>query len=238
MSTETASSASPGTLYIVSTPIGNLEDMTLRAIRMLKEADIVAAEDTRHSGLLLKHFGIDARLESYHDHNKEGKTPVLIGRLEAGESIAVITDAGTPGISDPAFYLVRAAVEANIPVSPVPGPTAAMAALVASGLPTDRFCFEGFLPPKKGRRTRLESLAIEPRTVILYESPLRLRRTLEDLNQCMGDRQVVIAREITKKFEEWIRGTLTEVLSAICDRTLKGECVIVLHGQGKKKKHE
>ena len=227
-----------GTLYIVSTPIGNLEDMTLRAIRVLKEAHLVAAEDTRHSGLLLKHFNIEARLESYHDHNKEGKTPLLIGRLEAGENVAVITDAGTPGVSDPAFYLVRAAVEAGIPVSPVPGPSAALAALVASGLPTDRFCFEGFLPPKKGRKTRLETLATEPRTVILYESPLRMKRTLEDLLQFMGDRKVVIAREMTKKFEEWIRGTLTEVLIAIGDRQLKGECVIVIHGQGKKNNHE
>jgi len=229
-----AESQSSGTLYIVSTPIGNLEDITLRALRILGEVDTVAAEDTRHTGRLLKHFEITARLESYHDHNKEGKTPHLIKRLSNGESIAVVTDAGTPGISDPAFYLVREAVKHNISISPIPGPTAAVAALVASGLPTDRFVFEGFLPPKKGRKTRLETLKTEPRTMIFYESPHRLLRTLRDLESHMGSRQVVIAREITKKFEEWIRGPLDQVLLQLAERSIKGECVIVLHGQGKK----
>jgi 16S rRNA (cytidine1402-2'-O)-methyltransferase len=225
-----------GVLYIVSTPIGNLEDMSFRAVRILKEVNRIAAEDTRHTGRLLKHFEIDGQLESYHDHNKEAKTPFLLRCLKAGENLAVVTDAGTPGISDPAFYLVRAAVEAGIPISPVPGPTAAIAALVASGLPTDRFVFEGFLPPKKGRKTRLDVLADEPRTIILYESPHRLEKTLSDLQQVMGDRQIVIAREITKKFEEWIRGTLSEVIEITSQRSIKGECVLLIHGRGKKVK--
>lgn len=229
-----AESQSQGTLSIVSTPIGNLEDITLRALRILREADTVTAEDTRHTGRLLKHFEISARLESYHDHNKESKTPHLIRRLIEGEHIAVVTDAGTPGISDPAFYLVREAAKHHIFISPIPGPTAAVAALVASGLPTDRFVFEGFLPPKKGRKTRLESLQTEPRTMIFYESPHRIMRTLNDLYLYFGDRPVVIAREMTKKFEEWIRGSLAEVIARISERSIKGECVIVLQGQGKK----
>ena len=223
-----------GVLYLVSTPIGNLEDITLRAIRVLKEADLIAAEDTRRSGVLLKHFGIKNRLESYHDFNKKKKTPVLIEYLRNGKSIAVITDAGTPGISDPAFYLVRESAAEGIKIVPVPGPTAAIAALVASGLPTDRFVFEGFLPAKKNRRKRLESLRDEPRTIIFYESPHRLIRTLEDLLAVLGDRPMVIGRELTKKFEELVRGRISTVLENFSQRNIKGEFVLVVRGYFKK----
>jgi 16S rRNA (cytidine1402-2'-O)-methyltransferase len=222
--------ASTGTLYLVSTPIGNLEDMPPRAVRILGEADLVAAEDTRHTGLLLKHFGLQKRLESYHDYNKEKSGPRLIGRLLAGESIALVSDAGTPGISDPAFNLVRSAAEKNIPVIPIPGPTAAIAALSVSGLPTDRFVFEGFLPAKKGRRTRLGELARESRTLILYESPYRLLRTLGDLLEVLGDRPMSVSRELTKKFEETVRGRISEILAVFSGRKILGEFVLVIHG--------
>jgi len=217
-------------LYLVSTPIGNLEDMPPRGVRILGEADLVAAEDTRHTGLLMHHFGIRNRLESYHDYNKEKTGPRLIQRLLDGESIAVVSDAGTPGISDPAFNLVRSAAENNIPVVPIPGPTAAIAALSVSGLPTDRFVFEGFLPAKKGRRTRLEELAKETRTLILYESPHRLIRTLGDLLETLGDRRISVSRELTKKFEETVRGRLSEVLPVFSGRKILGEFVLVIHG--------
>ncbi len=233
-----APSSRYGTLFLVSTPIGNLEDMSFRAIRILREVDYIAAEDTRHTGRLLQHFDIQARMESYHDHNKEGKTPRQLEYLKTGKNIAVVTDAGTPGISDPAFYLVRAAISQDITISPIPGPTAAIAALVASGLPTDRFVFEGFLPPKKGRQTRLKTLVDEPRSIIIYESPRKLMRTLTDLHTHLGDRPAVIAREITKKFEECIRGTLGQLAAQSENTTIKGECVIIIQGQGKKKRYE
>lgn len=220
-----------GTLFVVSTPIGNLSDITRRAIEILEQADWVAAEDTRHTGQLLTHFGIRNRLESYHDHNKERKTPVLIQRLLNGESVAVVSDAGTPGISDPAFYLVRAAIQAQVVVSPIPGPTAAIAALVASGMPTDRFVFEGFLPVKKGRKTRLEFLKEESRTIVLYESPHRILRTLNDLHTTLGDRSCAVCRELTKKFEEIIRGTFSECAAVFSKKTIKGEFVLIIQGK-------
>jgi 16S rRNA (cytidine1402-2'-O)-methyltransferase len=223
-----------GTLYLVSTPIGNLEDITLRALRILKEADIVAAEDTRRTGLLLKHFNITSSLESYYDYNKEKKTPHLLDLLSKGRTIAVVSDAGTPGISDPAYYLVKRAVQAGINVSPVPGATAAVASLIVSGLPTDRFVFDGFLPPKKGRKTRLEQLKTENRTLVLYEAPHRLVRTLNDLLNIFGNRRISVCREMTKKFEEIIRGTLTEIIEIFSRRDVRGEIVLVIEGCEKK----
>ena len=222
--------ANSGILYIVSTPIGNLEDMSLRAVRILKEVDVVAAEDTRRTGLLFQHFGIENRLESYFDHNKEKKGPFLINRLLEGDAIAVVSDAGTPGISDPAFNLVRSAIENNIPVVPIPGPTAAVSALVVSGLPTDRFVFEGFLPVKKGRKTRLFELCQETRTLIFYESPHRLIRTLNDLLEVLGDRRIAVVRELTKKFEEITRGRISELIEIYSHRKILGEFVLVLQG--------
>ena len=223
-----------GSLYLVSTPIGNLEDITLRALRILKEADLIAAEDTRRTGLLLKHFGVQNRMESYHDHNKTRKTPILLNRLKQGDSVAVVSDAGTPGISDPAYYLVRRAVEASIPVVPIPGATAAVAGLTVSGLPTDRFVFEGFLPVKKGRKSRLETLAAETRTIVLYEAPHRLLRTLSDLLEVLGDRTVAVCRELTKKFEETLRGPISEIIRVFSERRPKGEFILIIQGCTKK----
>jgi 16S rRNA (cytidine1402-2'-O)-methyltransferase len=214
----------------VSTPIGNLEDMSPRAVRILREVNLVAAEDTRRTGLLFQHFGIQNRLESYYDHNKDQKGPWLIDRILQGESIAVVSDAGTPGISDPAFNLVRSAAEKNIPIVPIPGPTAAISALVVSGLPTDRFVFEGFLPVKKGRKTRLQELTQETRTIIFYESPHRLLRTLRDLLEAFGDRRIAVVREITKKYEDTIRGRISEVVAIYSQRKILGEFVLVLQG--------
>ncbi|MFY9269307.1 MAG: 16S rRNA (cytidine(1402)-2'-O)-methyltransferase [Candidatus Manganitrophaceae bacterium] len=220
-----------GTLYIVSTPIGNLEDITLRALRILKEVTTIAAEDTRHTQKLLTHYGIHIPLTSYHDFNKEEKTPVLIARLQVGDSVALVSDAGTPTLSDPGFYLIREAIRAGIPVSPIPGPAAALAALAVSGLPTDRFVFEGFLPKKKGARARrLESLRSDPRTIIFYESPFRIKALLEEIRLIFGDRRIVVAREMTKLYEEFIRGTVAEVLEKIRTRSLKGEITLVVTG--------
>ncbi|MCG3111375.1 MAG: 16S rRNA (cytidine(1402)-2'-O)-methyltransferase [Candidatus Manganitrophus sp. SB1] len=220
-----------GTLYVVSTPIGNLEDITLRAIRILKEVAIIAAEDTRHTQKLLSHFDIHTTLTSYHDFNKEEKTPVLLSKMAEGASIAIVSDAGTPTLSDPGFYLIREAIRAGLPVSPIPGPAAALAALAVSGLPPDRFVFEGFLPKKKGARARrLEQLKPDPRTLIFYESPFRIVGLLEEIKTILGDRPVVVAREITKMFEEFIRGTVTEVLEKIGKKTVKGEITLVVGG--------
>lgn len=220
-----------GKLYLVSTPIGNLEDITLRALNILKQADLIAAEDTRRTGMLLKHYHIQTKLDSYHDHNKEHKTPVLINKLCQGIDIALVSDAGTPGISDPAFYLVREAVSQNIQIIPIPGPVAAIAALVASGLPTDRFTFEGFLPVKKKRKKKLESIAVREGTIVLYESPHRLIRTLNDLQHYCGNRKISVCRELTKKFEEIVRGTLAEVKETFLQRnSIKGECVLIMEG--------
>jgi 16S rRNA (cytidine1402-2'-O)-methyltransferase len=225
------SSAEPGILYVVSTPIGNLEDITLRALRVLKEVDVVAAEDTRHTGLLLKHYGIEKRLESYHDFNKEKKGPALIEELKSGRSIAVTSDAGTPGISDPCYLLVKLAIQENIKIVPVPGASAFLSALVVSGLPTDRFAFEGFLPVKSGKkRKRLKELQEERRTLILYESPHRLLKTLQEIYEILGERKMVVARELTKKFEEIKRGTPEEIIKYFQKSTLKGELVLVVEG--------
>lgn len=220
----------PGTLYVVSTPIGNLDDITLRAINILSRVDIVAAEDTRKTKFLLDYLSISKPLMSYYSFNEVRRVPELIAELKQRKSIAVVTDAGTPGISDPAFLLVKTAIENQIPVIPVPGASAALAALVVAGLPMERFVFEGFLPVKKGRKTRLEGLKNEARTIILYESPFRVERTLEDIFKYFGDRRVVVARELTKKFEEIKRGRASEVLSQIKSSTLKGEFVILIEG--------
>jgi len=224
-------SVEPGVLYVVSTPIGNLEDITLRAIRLLKEVDLVAAEDTRHTGLLLKHHGIKNRLESYHDFNKEKKAPALIEELKSGRSVAVTSDAGTPGVSDPCYLLVKLAVQEKIKIVPIPGASALLSALVVSGLPTDRFAFEGFLPAKSGkRRKRLEELHQEGRTLILYESPHRLLKTLQDISETLGERKMVVARELTKKFEEIKRGTPEEIKGYFQENKVKGELVLVIEG--------
>lgn len=226
-----------GVLYVVSTPIGNLDDITHRAVKVLSGVDLIAAEDTRKTKVLLDHLSISKPLVSYYSYNEARRVPELIERLKGGKSVAVVTDAGTPGISDPAFLLVRAAVEQHIPVVPIPGASALLAALVVSGLPTDRFVFEGFLPVKKGRKTKLEALMHETRTIVLYESPFRIQRTLRDLYEHGGDRRVVVARELTKMFEEIQRGLLSEVLERIRKSTPRGEYVIVLEGLKQKPDH-
>jgi 16S rRNA (cytidine1402-2'-O)-methyltransferase len=223
-----------GVLHLVSTPIGNLEDITLRAIRVLKEVELIAAEDTRRTGILLNHYDIKNKMVSYHGYNKERKSEHLIRQLLDGASIALVSDAGTPGISDPAFHLVHRAVQASIPVISIPGASAAIAGITVSGLPTNRFVFEGFLPTKKGRKKRLRELSIEPRTVVLYEAPHRLIRTLSDLQEAFGDRQASICRELTKKFEEINRGTLSELTKIYTDRKILGEFVIIIKGNLKK----
>lgn len=230
MSNDSNFKVKPGVLYLVSTPIGNLGDITLRALEVLKQVDLIAAEDTRTSSVLLQHFSIKTPMLSYHDFNKEKVTPKLVERLEQNQSIAVISDAGTPGISDPAFYLVREAIKKEIQIESIPGATAFVPALILSGLPTDRFVFEGFLPTKKGRKTRLEELAEEPRTMIFYESPYRIVKTLNDFYSAFGDRHVAIAREISKKFEQIIRGDLQELVNQADSLTLKGEFVLVVEG--------
>lgn len=224
-----------GMLYIVPTPVGNMEDMTLRAIRILKEADVVLAEDTRTSGILLKHFDIHNQLLSHHKFNEHGTSAGIVQRLLGGQTVALISDAGTPGISDPGFFLVREAVRAGVEVQCLPGATAFVPALVSSGLPCDRFAFEGFLPQKKGRQTKLESLRDEQRTMIFYESPYRLVKTLQQFADVYGaDRQVSVCREISKVHEESVRGTLAEVISHFQERAPKGEIVIVLAGKDNK----
>ena len=222
-------SAPAGTLYIVATPIGNLEDITHRAVRILSEADLIAAEDTRHSRKLLSHFGISKPLTSYFDHNKDLKGAYILERLAEGLSVALITDAGTPCISDPGYQLVRDAVAAGFAVVPVPGPSAAITALSASGLPTDAFVFEGFLPNRQGkRREKLVSVKDERRVVIFYESPNRLHASLSDMCDILGEREVVIARELTKIYEEFIRGDVAAVLDRVKERKIKGEVVILI----------
>jgi 16S rRNA (cytidine1402-2'-O)-methyltransferase len=219
-----------GTLYIVSTPIGNLEDITHRAVRILSSVDLIAAEDTRKTRILLDHYSISKPMLSYFDHNERFRSGQLVEKLLSGQSVALVSDAGTPGISDPAYRVVKESIEHGIAVVPIPGPSAMLAALVVSGLPTNAFVFEGFLPLKKGRRTRLELLKSEKRTVILYESPHRIVRTLRELLEALGDREIVVAREITKKFEEIVRGRLTEVLAKIASETPRGEFVVILQG--------
>ena len=219
----------PGTLYLVATPIGNLEDITLRALRVLRECNVVAAEDTRHSGRLLKHFGISKPLLSYFQFNEARRSEEIIGRLRRGEKVALVTDAGSPGISDPGERVIKAAIAAGFRVESVPGPSALVAALTASGLPTDEFHFIGFLPHKSGqRRNKLESLKSFDGTLVLYESPYRIEKLLVELSEVFPDRQAVLARELTKKFEEFLRGKPAELLAIAKKRSLKGEFVVMM----------
>lgn len=220
-----------GKLYLVPTPIGNLADMTYRAVQVLKEVDLILAEDTRTSGFLLKHYVISTPSQSFHAHNEHKKVEYAIGLLMEGKNIAQISDAGTPGISDPGFILVRAALENDIEVESLPGATAFLPALIKSGFPTDRFVYEGFLPHKKGRQTRIESWKEEFRTVVLYESPHRLIKALEQFKEILGEeRRVSVSRELTKKFEETKIGSIQEVLAYFEVKSIKGEFVIVLEG--------
>ena len=219
-------------LYLVPTPVGNLEDITLRAIRILKEADTILAEDTRVSGNLMRHLGIDKRLQSYHMHNEHKIVADIVNRIAAGETIALVTDAGTPGISDPGFLLVRECIRNGIKVEILPGPTAFVLALVNSGLPADRFTFEGFLPQKKGRATRLEKLREEERTMIFYESPYRLVKALDQFITIFGpERRAGVSREISKMFEENYHGSLLQCKEHFAAKTVKGEIVIVVAGK-------
>jgi 16S rRNA (cytidine1402-2'-O)-methyltransferase len=218
-------------LHLVPTPIGNLADMTFRAVEVLKAADFILAEDTRTSSVLLAHYAIRTPLSPYHRHNEHRITAHLVEQMREGRRVALITDAGTPGISDPAFLLVRACIRAGLPLECLPGATAFVPALVASGLPTDRFCFEGFLPLKKGRHTRLTALASEPRTMVFYESPMRLVRTLAQMAEYFGsDRPCCVSRELSKKFEENLRGSLREVHAHYAAKGVKGEIVLVVGG--------
>ena len=221
---------SSGTLYLVATPIGNLDDITYRAVKVLASVDLIAAEDTRKTKILLDHYAISKPMTSYFNYNERQRTPQLIDQLKAGQSIAVVSDAGTPGVSDPAFYIVRAALEAGIRIVPIPGPSAFISALVASGLPSERFVFEGFLPVKKGRKTRLTELSTETRTMIFYESPHRILRTLHEIQASFGERNVVVARELTKKFEEIVRGPVSAVISQLDSKPTRGEYVLVVDG--------
>lgn len=226
-------------LTVVPTPVGNLEDITIRAIRILKEADLILAEDTRTTGVLLKHYDIQNRLQSHHKFNEHQTVEHIAGRIKAGENIALVSDAGTPAISDPGFLLVRECVQKGIEVECLPGATAFIPALVVSGLPNDKFCFEGFLPVKKGRQTRLLGISSEERTSILYESPFRLLKTLTQLSEvCGNNRQVSVSREISKRFEETVRGTLEEVIRHFSENEPKGEFVIVLGGMEREKKNK
>lgn len=225
-----------GILYIVPTPVGNLEDMTFRAIRVLQEADLILAEDTRTSSVLLKHYQIEGRLESHHKFNEHKTASIIKERILSGMNVALISDAGTPGISDPGFLLARTCIEEGIEVQTLPGATAFVPALVSSGFPCDKFCFEGFLPQKKGRQSRLAELAQETRTMVFYESPFRLVKTLEQFSQVFGpERGCSVAREISKKFEEHRRGSLEEVLGWFREHEPKGEIVIIVEGAKFKK---
>jgi len=224
-----------GILYIVSTPIGNMEDITLRALRILKEVDLIAAEDTRRTGLLLKRFGIQAPLTSYFEGNELRKREDILAKLNKGKKVALVSDAGTPGISDPGFRLIQLAIENRLPVIPIPGPSAVITALSVSGLPTDAFLFKGFLPHKsKKRRDLLKDLELVKETVVFYESPHRLFETLRDILEIFGDREIVLTRELTKVYEEIIRGKVSEILNQLGDRTLKGEITLVISGKTRK----
>jgi 16S rRNA (cytidine1402-2'-O)-methyltransferase len=226
-------------LYLVPTPIGNLEDITLRAINVLKSVDLILAEDTRTSGFLLKHYEISKPLMSHHKFNEHKTSENIVKRILAGETIALISDAGTPGISDPGFFLVKHCAEQGIEVECLPGATAFVPALVNSGLPCDRFCFEGFLPQKKGRQTKLNELAEETRTMIFYESPHRLVKTLQQLAEVMGEnRKASVSRELTKLHEENVRGTLTELANHFNSKTVKGEIVLIVEGKVFEKKRK
>jgi 16S rRNA (cytidine1402-2'-O)-methyltransferase len=219
-------------LFIVPTPVGNLEDITYRAIRILEEVDLVLAEDTRKTGILLKHYNLSKKTLSHHTFNEHKFLVSLISRISQGETVALVSDAGTPGISDPGYLLIRECIRNGIEVEVLPGPTAFVPALVASGLPCDRFCFEGFLPQKKGRQKKLEELREETRTMIFYESPYRVKKSLEQFSVIFGiDRPACLARELTKIHEEYIRGTLEEIRKSISDREIKGECILIVGGR-------
>lgn len=221
-------------LYVVPTPVGNLEDMTMRAVRVLNEVDLILAEDTRTSSVLLKHFDIHTPMTSHHKFNEHKTVEHLVERIQQGTTVALISDAGTPAISDPGFLLVRACVSRHIEVECLPGATAFVPALVNSGLPNDRFCFEGFLPQKKGRQTKFKELAVEERTMIFYESPFRIVKTLEQMAEYWGaERKASVSREISKKFEETVRGTLTELIAHFTENPPKGEFVMVVEGYNK-----
>lgn len=228
-----------GKLYLVPTPIGNLDDITLRAIKVLQKVDIVLAEDTRTTQVLLKHLGLEKRLWSHHKFNEHAAVESVVETILGGETVALVSDAGTPGISDPGFLLVRTCLEHGVEVETLPGPTAFVPALINSGFSCDRFCFEGFLPQKKGRSKRLQQLLEESRTMIFYESPYRLVKTLTQFAELFGaDREAAVSRELTKKFEENVRGTLQELIDHFSAGEVKGEIVIVLSGKPRKSKHE
>ncbi|MEW6376235.1 MAG: 16S rRNA (cytidine(1402)-2'-O)-methyltransferase [Thermodesulfobacteriota bacterium] len=236
-STSTTSTPPHGTLYIVSTPIGNLEDITLRALRILKGVDLIAAEDTRRTGLLLKHFGIQTSLTSYFEGNELKKKEFILSRLRQGDQIALVSDAGTPGISDPGFRLIQTAIQNQIPIVPIPGPSAVIAALSVSGLPTDAFLFKGFLPHKsKKRRDLLKQMEEIRETLIFYESPHRISETLEDIFDILGDREIVLTRELTKTYEEVLRGKVSQILNQMEGRKLKGEITLVISGKTRKER--
>ncbi len=229
----------PGTLYLVSTPIGNLEDITMRALRILREVDLIAAEDTRKTAILLGHYTIKKPLTSYFEHNEQMKTGFLLSELKAGKDIALVSEAGTPAISDPGFRIVAAARADSIPVVPVPGPCAAVAALSASGMPVHRFAFEGFLPPKSGKRkTMLGKLREEERTLIFYESPYRVQAAVADMLEIFGDRRASLARELTKIHEEFMSGTLAGIAAQLAGSVIKGEFTIVVEGLPAKKRSD
>ena len=228
-----------GILYICGTPIGNLEDITLRALKILKKVKLIAAEDTRHTKKLLNHYQINTKVTSYYEYNKFKKAPYLVEVLKNGQNIALVSDAGMPGISDPGYVLVNLALKNNIKIIPVPGVSALLTALVVSGLPTDKFVFEGFLPRKiKERKRYFRSIENEERTVIFYETPHRLKRALKDMLEIWGDREIVIARELTKKYEEIIRGKLSQVLTEISTKEIKGEITLIVQGGIKKKEND
>ena len=232
-----SSDPTKGTLYIVSTPIGNMEDITFRALRVLKEVDLIAAEDTRRTGLLLKHYGVQAPLTSYFEGNEFKKREFILSRLKEGKKAALVSDAGTPGVSDPGFRQIQLAIENEIPIVPIPGPSAVITALSVSGLPTDAFLFKGFLPHKsKKRRDLLKELEHVRETLIFYESPHRLTETLKDIYDILGNRDVVLTRELTKVFEEVLRGKASEIQNRIGDRKLKGEITLVVSGKTRKSK--
>jgi 16S rRNA (cytidine1402-2'-O)-methyltransferase len=219
-------------LFVVPTPIGNLEDITYRAVKVLQHVDTILAEDTRNTGILLKHLGISKSMQSHHAFNEHQTVTSLVKRMQQGEVMALVSDAGTPAISDPGFLLVRSCVEHNVRIECLPGPTAFVPALVKSGLPNDRFVFEGFLPPKKGRKTRLEALANETRTMVFYESPHKLLKALNEFKEHFGaDRPGSVSRELTKIYEETINGTLEEIINYYTDKTIKGEIVVVIKGK-------